>query len=97
MSTYYEYVFGVASDIYDLLAKGYGNYNKAEFLTLLNKARSQHEALQEENTRLKQEIELMNINIVASLERDLFAMRKTFDSVIKPKYTIRKTVEQLDV
>jgi len=102
MSTYYEYIFGFATDIYDLLENGYGHYNKIEFLQLLHQARNKHDALQEEyerlqkeNERLTLEITTINVGFVSVLERDLGHMRKTLDKVIKPKYN--RTVEQLDV
>lgn len=91
-TTYYEYIFGYATDLYELLEKGFGHYNKLEFMQLLYQARDEHEALKEENERLKVEIATMNTNIVASLERELLHMRKQVDSVIKPK----RTIEQLD-
>jgi len=104
MSTYYEYIFGIASDIYELLEKGYGHYNKCEFLQLLNHARNEHEALQEENERLKEEnerlkleITTINVGFVSALERDINHMRCALDKVTKPKYNIKRTVEQLDV
>jgi len=104
MSTYYEYIFGFASDIYDLLEKGYSHYNKTEFLQLLHHARNEHHALQEENERLQREnerlqleITTINVHFVSALERDVNHMRNTLNKVVKPKYSIQKTVEQLDV
>jgi cell division protein FtsB len=95
-STYYEYIFGYATDVYELLEKGFGHYTKIEFMQLLEQAREENEALKDENERLKAEIATMNINIVASLERDLMHMRSQLDKVIKPKYNTMRTVEQLD-
>lgn len=95
-STYYEYIFGYATDVYELLEKGFGHYNKDEFIQLLNQARDENEALKEENERLKTEIATMNTNIVASLERELQYMRQQVNTVIKPKYNTMRTVEQLD-
>lgn len=97
MTTYYEYVFGFTSDIYELLAKGYGHYDKNEFIQLLTQAKLDNDELKEENSRLKQEIATMNQTIVATLERDLNHMRKTMNKIIKPKYNFQRTVEQLDV
>jgi len=104
MSTYYEYIFGFASNIYDLLEKGYSHYNKTEFLQLVYHARNEHEALQEENARLKEEnerlkleITTINIGFVSVLERDINHMRNTLNKVTKPKYSIQKKIEQLDV
>lgn len=104
MRTYYEFIFGFASDIYDLLEKGYSHYNKYEFLQLLYHARNEHEALQEENARLKEEnerlkleITTINVGFVSALERDINHMRTSLDKVMKPKYSIQKTIEQLDV
>ena len=92
MSTYFEYVFGVAIDIFDLLAKGYGHYNENEFMLLLNQAKIEHESLKEENKRLKQEVDRMNQNIISSLERDLSYMKRSVKKVIH-----HKSVEHLDV
>lgn len=104
MTTYFEYIFGFASDIYDLLEKGYSHYNKIEFLQLLHQARHQYDALQEENERLqrenerlKLEITTINVHFVSALERDVSHMRNTLNTVIKPKYSYHRTVEQLDV
>ena len=107
MSTYYEYIFGFASDIYDLLEKGYSHYNKLEFLQLLYYARNEHEALKEENEllkeeneRLKLEITTINVGFVSALERDINHMRTSLDKVMKPKKNTvfeKKTIEQLDV
>ena len=95
-STYYEYVFGFASDIYELLEKGYGHYNMIEFMQLLNQAREEHNRIKEENERHKNEIAIKNANIIASLEKDLLHMKMQANSVLKPKYNIMRTVEQLD-
>jgi cell division protein FtsB len=104
MSTYYEYIFGFASDIYDLLEKGYSHYNKTEFLQLLYHARNEYEALQKENTRLKDEnerlkleITTINVGFVSVLDRDINHMRNALNKVTKPKYSIQKTIEKLDV
>jgi hypothetical protein len=97
MNAYYEYILGFSTDIFELLEKGYGYYNKNEFMFLLNKAKIDYYFLQEENNKLKQEIATINVNVVASLERDLLYMKNTISKVIKPKCDIRKTVEQLDV
>jgi regulator of replication initiation timing len=104
MKTYYDYLFGFATDIYDILEKGYSSYNKIEFIQLLHHAKSQHYALQEENEtlkleneRLKLEIATINVSFVSTLERDLSQMRNTLNKVIKPKYSYQRTVEQLDV
>ena len=104
MTTYYEYIFGFAADIYDLLEKGYSYYNKTEFQQLLNKARNEHYALQKENERLKEEnerlkleITTINVHFVSALERDVNHMRNTLGKVIKQKYSYHRTVEQLDV
>lgn len=104
MATYYEYIFGFASDIYDILEERYSYYNKNEFLQLLYYARNQHEALkreneilQRENEMLKLEITTINVHIVSAVERDVNHMRNTLDKVIKPKYIYKRTVEQLDV
>jgi cell division septum initiation protein DivIVA len=104
MTTYYEYIFGFAADIYDLLEKGYSDYSKIEFLQLLYQARNQHQALQEENERLKEENERLrleitsiNVHFVSALERDVNHMRNALGKVMKPKYTYHRTVEQLDV
>ncbi len=97
MSTYFEYVFGFSSDIYELLANGYGEYNSTEFMQLLTQAKIERDSLRNENETLKKEIAMINQNFVTTLERDLAQMRKTLDKVVKPKYTTQKTVEQLDV
>jgi cell division septum initiation protein DivIVA len=104
MATYYEYIFGFASDIYDILEERYNYYNKTEFLQLVHYARNQHETLkrenerlQQENERLKLEITAINVHVVSTLERDVNHMRNTLDKVIKPKYSYKRTVEQLDV
>lgn len=106
MSTYYEYIFGFTSDIYDLLEKGYNHYNIIEFLQLLNHARNEHYALQEENDRLKEENERLNLEIttinvifMSTLERDINHMRNSLNKVIKPNKfsTPPRTIEQLDV
>jgi cell division protein FtsB len=97
MSDYYqEYFFGFVSNIYDMLEKGYGYYNKDEFLQLVNQAKIENCALKEENRQLKAEIATMNANIVAIIERDLMHMRKKVNTIIKPnKYT--RTIEELDI
>jgi hypothetical protein len=104
MTTYYEYVFGFASDIYDVLEERYSYYNKIEFLNLLRHARNQYESLELENERLKRENEMLkleittiNVHFVSAVERDVNHMRNTLDKVIKPKYIYKRTVEQLDV
>ena len=111
MTTYYEYIFGFASDVYDLLEKGYSHYNKIEFHQLLNHARNKYYILQEENKKLKEEneklkednerlkleITTINVGFVSALERDINHMRNTLNKVTKTKYNIQKKVEQLDV
>jgi predicted transcriptional regulator len=92
MSTYFEYVFGFAIDIFELLAKGYGHYSENEFILLLNQAKLEHESLKEENKRLKEEIDKINLNIISSLESDLSYMKKSVKNVIH-----RKSIERLDV
>lgn len=92
---YYEYLFGFVSNIYDMLEKGYGYYNKDEYLQLVNQAKIDHYTLKEENRQLKAEIATMNTNIVAIIERDLMHMRKKVDTIIKPNY--RRTIEELDI
>ena len=104
MTTYFEYIFGFATDIYDLLEKGYSHYNKIEFLKLLHHARNEHYALQEdyeqlkqENERLNLEITTINVHFVSALQRDVNHMRNSLNTVIKPKYSTSRTIEQLDV
>jgi predicted Holliday junction resolvase-like endonuclease len=65
-------------------------------MELLAQARVENYLLYEENQQLKQEIEIMNKNIVTMLEKDLTAMRKQVNEVIKPKSNHAKTVEELD-
>ena len=96
MSHYYqEYLFGFVSNVYDMLEKGYGYYNKDEFLQLINQAKIENYTLKEENRQLKAEIATMNMNIVAIIERDLVHMRKKVNTIIKPKYN--RTIEELDI
>jgi len=86
--------------IYYLLARGFGQYSQTEFMDLLSQARIENYLLYEENLRLKQEIEIMNTNIVANLERDLSAMRKQVKDYIKPAASSssahKRSVEKLD-
>jgi FtsZ-binding cell division protein ZapB len=56
MTSYYDYVFGFSTDIYELLEKGYGYYNNLEFIQLLKQARKERDALKVENDQLKKEI-----------------------------------------
>jgi regulator of replication initiation timing len=65
-------------------------------MQLLNHAKKENDALKIENERLKKEIATMNINIVASLERDILHMHKELNKVNTyiPKYN--RTVEDLD-
>jgi hypothetical protein len=94
--TYFEYIFGEARNVFDILMDGYGHYSPMQYMHLLNKAKKEYDALKEENEMLKREIATINVNIVASLERDLLHMRKQVHQVNKPKYNIARTVEQLD-
>jgi cell division protein FtsB len=96
MTSYYDYVFGFSTDIYELLEKGYGYYNNLEFIQLLKQARKERDALKVENDQLKKEIATMNGNIVASLERDLMHMRAQVNKAIKPTFVKIRTVEDLD-
>lgn len=91
-----EQKFQYINYIYYLLAKGFGKYSHTEFMELLAQARVENYLLYEENKQLKQEIEIMNKNIVTMLENDLSAMRKQMNDVIKPKPNHEKTVEELD-
>lgn len=92
-----EQKFQYINYIYYLLAKGFGKYSHTEFMELLAQARVENHILYEENRQLKQEIEIMNKNIVTILEKDLLAMRKQVNDVIKPKPIHEKTVEELDI
>jgi hypothetical protein len=104
MATYIEYIFGLESNIYDMLEKGYGHYNRIEFIQLLRHARNNYYALQEENKKLKVdneklklELNIINISFISTLERDINHMRNSLNTVIKPKYSTKRTIEQLDV
>ena len=96
MTSYYDFVFGFSTDIYDILEKGFGYYNNIEFMQLLNQARKENSLLKKENETLKREIATMNGNIVASLERDLMHMRTQVSKANKPTYVRMRTIEDLD-
>ena len=100
MSTYFGYIFGNPMDIYDMLIQGFEHFTKAEYETMVKKARSERDTLKIENENLKKEIAIINTNIIANLERELRHMQGQVDKINRPSINKsthwKKTVEQLD-
>jgi cell division protein FtsB len=74
--SYFDYLFGKSVNVYDLLVTAFRKTNDAEYLAIIERARSEYAELRRENDALKREIDAINRNIVSNIERDILHMQQ---------------------